>query len=251
MATVPKLRLPPESWYPDSDGKPVAETPQHRDNLLWLIHELQVYFAGDPMVYVSGNMFVYYVPANRRKHVSPDVFLVRGIVRDRKPSRRRFLVWEDRAPDVVVEFTSKSTRKEDLETKFQLYRDTLKVQEYFLFDPFQEYLDPPLRGYRLSRGAYVPIKPVRGRLPSKVLGLHLEREDWLLRVYDPATGKWLPTPDERAEQAEAALRLKEAEVQQAQALASQAEAARRQLEEALEQLQREFDALRRQLPPQG
>ena len=47
----------------------------------------------------------------------------------------------------------------------------LGVKEYFLFDPFEDYLDPPIQGYRLRKGAYVPIKPVNGRLPSQVTGL--------------------------------------------------------------------------------
>ncbi len=38
-----------------------------------------------------------------------------------------------------------------------------------------------------------------GRLPSAVLGLHLERSGFDLRSYDPAQRRWLPTPRERAE----------------------------------------------------
>jgi hypothetical protein len=46
---------------------------------------------------------------------------------------------------------------------------------------------------------YVPIEPVLGRLPSTVLGLHLERSGVDLKLFDPTTRKWLPTPRERAE----------------------------------------------------
>jgi hypothetical protein len=70
----------------------------------------------------------------------------------------------------------------------------LKVSEYFLFDPKGDYLKPPLQGYRLTRGLYVPIK---------ILGLHLERSGQHLRLYDPAKGEWLPTRRERALEAEA------------------------------------------------
>src|SRR5262249_19852929 len=71
MATVRKSRKPPEIDYPDSDGKPVAETPIHRDNLLWSVHILQTWFQNEPMVYVSGNMFMYYVRGDNRRHVAP------------------------------------------------------------------------------------------------------------------------------------------------------------------------------------
>src|SRR5439155_8814108 len=148
--------------------------------------------------YVSGNLLLYYVPGNKRKHVAPDVFVVRGVS---KQKRLYYLLWEEgKSPEAIVEITSKSTRKEDLDIKFKLYRDVLKVQEYFLFDPFAEYLNPPLRGYRLTDGDYVPIEPVTDRLPSEVLGLHLERERTMLRLYDPATAQWLPTLEEARDQ---------------------------------------------------
>jgi hypothetical protein len=50
-----------------------------------------------------------------------------------------------------------------------------------------------MQGYRLVEGQYRPIEPVKGRLPSEVLGLHLERYDSELRLFDPATGRRLPT----------------------------------------------------------
>ena len=59
------------------------------------------------------------------------------------------------------------------------------MKEYFLFDPFEDYLDPPMQGYRLRKGEYVPIKPVDGRLPSQVTGLHLERAGSDLRLWNP------------------------------------------------------------------
>jgi Uma2 family endonuclease len=180
--------------YPTSDGRPMAETDRHRD-LMWdLIKTLQARYADDPMVYVSGNLLLFYVPGDRLRHLSPDVFVVKGVP---KRERLNYLTWEEsKGPDVVIELTSSSTRDEDVEDKYRLYQDNLRVPEYFLFDPFGDYLDPPLRGYRLHRRKYAPIRPVKGRLPSKGLGLHLERSGADLRLYDPATKKWLPTPQE-------------------------------------------------------
>jgi Uma2 family endonuclease len=181
MASVKGVASPPEIDYPYSDGQPVGETPEHRDNLLHLVAMLRVWLAGDEMAYVSGNVFLYYVPGNRLRHLSPDVFVVRGI--PKSPERRRYLVWEEgKAPDVVIELTSPSTYEEDMEDKFAIYRDVLQVQEYFLFDPLGECLEPRLQGYRLKKGEYAPIRRVKGRLPSKVLGLHLEQDNWELRL---------------------------------------------------------------------
>jgi Uma2 family endonuclease len=193
---------PPEIDYPDSDGKPMAETPRHCQNMTDSIEVLEVWFADDPKVYVSGNMSIYYERGNPRKHISPDVFVVRGVAKDKE--RRMYLVWEEggKNPDAVIEMTSKSTRKEDIKDTFGTYQDTLKVREYFLFDSYAEYLDPPLLGYRLRQGRYAPIRPSKGRIPSQVLGLHLERDGWQLRFFDPTTQRQLLTHREAREHVE-------------------------------------------------
>jgi Uma2 family endonuclease len=214
----------------------MAETDLHYQLLVDTRETLDAYYAPDEMVYVSGNLLVFYEPGNRRRHLAPDVFVVKGV-----PKRRRdnYLIWrEGKGPDVVIELTSQSTREEDVEDKFELYQDTLRVPEYFLFDLRGEHLDPPLRGYRLHEGRYVVIEPVEGRLPSAVLGLHLEAVGAELRFYNPATGQWLLKPQERTRQAEEAR-------QQAEARAQQAEAAQQRLADELERLRRELEELRR------
>jgi Uma2 family endonuclease len=206
----------------------MAETEVHFLLMLTLIPTLREFFRPQPRVYVGGNMLVFYERGNKRKHVSPDVFVVRGVPSHRHHLRDHWLIWEERkGPQVVIELTSKTTRKEDMRTKFALYRDVLKVKEYFLFDPRAEYLDPPLQGYRLRGGKYLALREVAGRLPSRLLGLHLERDGTDLRLWNPATGQWLPTPDE-ARQHEAA--------------------ARHQAEAEVERLRRELEELRRRLP---
>jgi Uma2 family endonuclease len=229
--------------YPTSDGKPMGETDLHRGVMFSAIETLKMHYAGQ-QVYVSGNILLFYRPGNKRRHVSPDVL----VVRDLEPrNRENYLLWEEgRAPNMVVEVTSKSTRDEDLEDKLEIYRDEIKVAEYFLFDPCAEYLNPRLQGYRLSRGRYVPIAPADGRLPSKELGLHLEADGDQLRFYDPAQRRWLPTPQEAHMEALAALEQKNAALEQKDAALRQAEAVRRQAEAEVERLRRELAVLRGQ-----
>ncbi len=213
MATVPRTVSDQDQdiAYPTRDGRPMGETDLHRNKMADLIATLEDHFAGDPDIYVSGNLLVLYERGDRRKHVSPDVFVVRGV--PKKPLRDHYLIWrEGKAPEFVIEVTSKSTRGEDQRKKPILYRDVLKVAEYFLFDPTEDYLRPPFQGFRLVEGEYVPIEPVLGRLPSTVLGLHLERSGVDLRLFDPTTRKWLPTPRERAEHEKAERIRIEAEV---------------------------------------
>ena len=228
MATVPSRRRTREIKYPTRDGKPMAETDLHRRDLTDTIQTLEDRFADRPRVYVSGNLMLCYEEGNPRKHVAPDVLVAFDVPKE--PNRDHYLVWvEGKAPDFVAEITSKSTKKEDQKTKFETYRDLLRVTEYFLFDPRAEYLKPPLQGFRRVGGDYVSIEPIAGRLPSEVLGLHLERDGERLRLFDPATGQYLLT---RLEAREAAERLAEA-----------AEADRRRLAEENERLRRELEAL--------
>jgi Uma2 family endonuclease len=230
MATTRRTSAHREVEYPTSDGKPMAETELHARDMMDLILTLQNRFAADPDVYVWGNLLLFYEEGNRRKHVAPDVFMVRGI--PKLPPRDYYLLWkEGKAPDVVIEITSKTTQEEDQEKKLILYRDVLKVPEYFQFDPTEDYLKPSMQGHRLVKGQYRPIALVEGRLPSAVLELHLERRGTELRLHDPATGRCLLTPPEQAAEAKAALQ-REAE-------------ARQQVEAENERLRRELETLRR------
>jgi Uma2 family endonuclease len=221
----------------------MAETALHMENMIDTIQVLQDYYADRPDVYVSGNLLLYYEEGNRRKRVSPDVLVALG--EPKGPLRDYYLVWkEGKAPDFVVEITSRSIKQEDQDKKFALYRDVLKVPEYFLFDPRADYLEPPLQGYRLAAGEYAPIEPIAGRLPSQVLGLHLERDGERLRLFDPVTGERLPT---RLEAREAADRRAEDERRRAEderRRAEDAEATRRRLAEENNRLRREIEALR-------
>jgi len=210
MSTLSRTRKPREVDYPTSDGKPMAETELHRDDMIDVIEVLKDHFADRPDVYVTGNLLLFYEEGNRRKHVSPDVFVVRGI--PKLPPRDYYLLWkEGKAPEVVIEITSKTTRREDQTKKLSLYRDLLKVGEYFQFDPTEDYLKPPFQGYRLVDGEYERIVPVDGRLPSEVLGLHLQREGTELRFYDPVAGQILPTREEKLDARKAAIHAKDAE----------------------------------------
>jgi Uma2 family endonuclease len=144
----------------------MAETDLHRQEMMDLISTLEDHFAADPNIYVSGNLLLFYEEGNKRKHVSPDTMVVRGIAK--RPPREYYLLWEEgKGPDAVIEITSKTTRREDQKTKLTLYRDVLKVPEYFQFDPTQDYLKPPLQGHRLVAGEYVPIAAVDGRIPNR------------------------------------------------------------------------------------
>src|SRR5438094_6897052 len=122
------VRVPAAVEYPESDGKPIGETQAHLFCTLWLVGMLDVWFAGDSDVLVGGDQMLYYVEGDPRQVVSPDVYVVRGV--PKLPLRRTIRTWEEgRPPTVVVEVTSRKTRREDVVTKRALY-ERLGIQEY-------------------------------------------------------------------------------------------------------------------------
>ena len=186
----------PEIEYPESDGKPVAETDIHFEWMQYLRNVLKFRYRGQ-RVYVATNLFVYYVEGDPRKCVAPDDF----VVKDCDPGPRwTFRTWiEQRTPDVVFEVTSDSTRRQDQASKPRTY-GRIGVKELFLYDPTQDWLDPPLQGFRFERGRKVRIRPdASGALECRELGLLLRLEDGRLALFDARTGERLLTEAQAAE----------------------------------------------------
>ena len=184
--------------YPETDGKPMAETDIHYEAVTNTRFALQWYFRDRDDVYVSGNLFVYYEEGNPKKCVAPDVFVVFGVPKKR---RRVYLVWEEgKGLDMVFEFTSRKTRNEDFGRKMDIYRGILGVKELFIFDPLREYMEPPLLGFYRRGERWVREEPKEGRLVSEVLGLEVVMVGEMLRLYDPKTQNFLPTPEELLQQ---------------------------------------------------
>jgi Uma2 family endonuclease len=184
-------------YYPESDGQPMAETDLHRDEMVDLIHALKRRYRDVPDVYVTGNLFLYYVQGDPRAVVAPDLFLVKGVAKGR---RRTYKLWEEgRVPSLVIEITSDSTRHEDLSKKKLCY-ERLGIEEYFLHDPYGDYLDPALQGYRLVRRQFQRIESeTDGSLRSLTTDLLLRTEGKSLRLLDALSGERLLTLDEEVD----------------------------------------------------
>ncbi len=213
--------------YPESDGQPMAESDIHRAEMIDLITALEDFLRDEPEAYVAGNLFLYYERGNPRAVVAPDVFVVRGVA---KRQRKTYRLWEEgRAPCFVIEVSSESTRDEDLEGKMEKYAH-LGVEEYILFDPLGEYLDPRLRGFRLIAGRYREMRPAAdGSLLSRALGVTLSVEGEHLRLRVTATGE----PLLRVEEARSGRR-------EAEERAASESAARRKLEVRVKALEAEL-----------
>jgi Uma2 family endonuclease len=187
--------------YPDEDGLPMAESDQTREYLVYATKVLSVFFQDWEDVYASGNLFIYYEEGNPESVVAPDVFVIFGV---ENRQRRSYKVWQerDRTPDFVLEITSKTTLSKDQGAKKGIYA-FLGVQEYYQYDPTGDYLHPPLQGFRLAEGNYVPVATTILPdgilvLPSAVLGLELHLIGQEMRFFNPVTQQLLLTHEEEA-----------------------------------------------------
>lgn len=231
---------------PEDDGRPM-ETRRHMSQMNLLRLSLEYAWRDRQDFCVGGNQFVYYSteqaqsvirelnaeygegeepPPGKRAYRGPDLFVVRNV--DGSHLRQKWVTWVEggRYPDLIVELLSPSTRHIDLGEKKDLYEQTFRTTEYFVWDPF----DPSqFQGWHLVGEHYQPIEPdERGWRWSAVLEFWLgpwegtydcDQTTWL-RYYD-SDGQVVLTSaeaaEERAEAAEERAETAEAEVARLQA----------------------------------
>jgi hypothetical protein len=118
--------------------------------------------------------------------------------------RRSFFTWLEggRVPSFICEFASENTWREDLLEKFKLY-EQLGVEEYFLFDPEDLYLETQLLAFRLRSGKFRRVRPgADGSIESKTLGVKLIADGRSVRLLDLQTGLRIPSRLEREEESQ-------------------------------------------------
>lgn len=230
METYPNVQKIPYAptetadLYPESDGKPMADTDLHIKWILWTRQVLEWRFEQRPDVYISGNIMMYDIEGPRRTAVSPDILVAFGIG---KKERRTYKVWEEgKAPDFVMEFSSKRTYQNDLDRKVSHYA-AMGIPEYFLYDVDRRYLPVPLMGFRLVEDTYMQVSPtVDGGLHSEVLNLNFHLLDDGFGLFDPVAKRWLQTS------AEAATERVQQEVEAREAATARAEQAEDRVQQA-------------------
>ena len=241
----PISRVLSPSDYPESDGKPMAETPIHWRATYDAAYPLHWFFEERSDVYVGSDMLLYYVEGDLKRSVAPDVWVAFGV--PKLPERRTWLIWlEGKGPDFVLEITSKSTKREDEVKKKKLYEE-LGVKEYWQFDPTGDYLDPILKGRVLGpEGKYrdLVLKERDGVLRHRsLLGLELCLEGDRVFYFDPARNRRLLTPAEQRDarhKEEGARHKEEGARQRAEAERDRHLAARRSAEARIAELERQL-----------
>ncbi|MEM1255537.1 MAG: Uma2 family endonuclease [Cyanobacteria bacterium P01_H01_bin.21] len=196
VTTVPTSQTEADSTliYPSSDGESVAETFVHLYAMLITIEVLTQYLQGQQATLLD-NQFMYYAQGFPRLRVAPDVMVIFGV---EPGGRDNYKIWEEgEVPAVVFEMTSQGTRSKDEVFKKTLYAQ-LGVQEYWLFDPKNEWLDPALQGYRLRVGPEESYyEPISDGICEQ-LQLKLVHEEQLIGFYRQDNGERLLIPSELA-----------------------------------------------------
>lgn len=141
-------------------------------------------------MYVPGNNFLYWKEGDPKRRVSPDCYVVFGV---EKHPRQKYIAWKKvrRLPTVVIEVSSRNTRRKDRTIKQPIYQDLLRIPEYFRFDPTGCYVNPRLQGERLVNAHYQSIEMIDGRLFSEQLGHEVVWEGERIHLNDLGRGRFL------------------------------------------------------------
>ena len=241
MPWVDPPTLPP-SDLPDSDGAPM-ESPWHVGSGS-LMKEGYGNARGTSLMtdyYIGINMFVYYSwqQVRNQDFKGPDMYFVFDV--DGQKYRPYWAIWDEggRYPDVIIEFLSATTEREDLGAKRQIYERIFRVKEYFCIAPQVE----RILGWRMADDGYLALATdERGWMWSAALGLwigawqgrYLLEENIWPRFYHPDGRLVLIGAEAERERAEAEHARAEAERVRAEVKregAEEAEAGIAQLEE--------------------
>ncbi|MDM8526194.1 Uma2 family endonuclease [Desulfococcaceae bacterium HSG8] len=173
-----------EIFYPESDGKPMADnTKQYR----WIVkikEGLESLFADNPDVFVAADLFWYPVKGSNKIRTAPDVMAAFGRP---KGDRGSYIQWKENniAPRAVFEILSPGNRPGEMRKKFGFY-ERYGVEEYYIYDPDRAVLKVWVRsGNRLS-----PVKNTQGWV-SPGLKIRFEITDCELVITSPDGQKFL------------------------------------------------------------
>lgn len=122
-----------EVYYPESDGKPMADNTRQFRYIVTIHSGIADLFADDPNVFVAGDLLWYPVEGSNTTRVAPDVMVVFG----RPPGDRgSYLQWKEEniPPQVVFEVLSPGNTFTEMTNKLRFY-ERHSVEEYYLYDP--------------------------------------------------------------------------------------------------------------------
>ncbi|HVA92687.1 MAG TPA: Uma2 family endonuclease [Chloroflexota bacterium] len=172
-------------WLHDDTEEDLVGADWHQEAIVRSVDSLQDHAETEGLPWHVGNQLtlVAWKPDGAIWRPSPDVMIhLTGGPQPREQMDARV----DGLPALVIEVVSKTTWRYDQDvTRGKAWGYlALGIPELLLFDPSEEYLDPPCRGWRLEEGQPRAWQPdEQGRFQS-ALGIAFQPEGLRLRVLD-------------------------------------------------------------------
>ncbi len=254
--TTRSALYPPYTDY--SHLEPLPDPPREPDMQqdVWIYafqSLLHVCFAHRNDVLIAGGGYLRHEASNNAERLAPDCVVAFGVNPEGIVARNGYVISEvGKPPDFVLEVASRSTGRRDYTVKREGYAG-YGVREYWRFDHTGgEFHDAPIAGDILVGDEYEPIEIHEGSEGllwghSAVLGLDMCWDDGKLRLRDPLTGEFLPTPEELQsdmQELQADVQAAEANAQAAQESVAAERAARQSAEARVAELEAELRRLR-------
>lgn len=170
---------PGEVFYPESDGKPMAENTLQYRWIVLLIENIRNMFAHDPSIFVAGDLLWYPIEGRADISVAPDCLVAFGRPQGDRGSYKQ---WEEGGtpPHVVFEVLSPGNTTIEMLDKLRAY-ERYGVEEVYYYDPGRG----ELRGWTYQDGQLNPVTHVEGwqsprlkiRFWPSSSGMKIERPD--------------------------------------------------------------------------
>jgi Uma2 family endonuclease len=174
----------PNLYFPDSDGKPMADNTEQFNWIVLIKENLEIIFAAMADVFVAGDLLWYPLKIKNPPSAAPDAMVVFGRPKGRRGSYKQ---WEENniPPQVVFEILSPSNSDSEMQKKWEFY-NTYGVEEYYIYDPDELFVE----GWIRQQGQLIEIQEMNDWV-SPTLGIRFETTAQGLVIYRPDGQKFL------------------------------------------------------------
>ncbi|MBD2081795.1 Uma2 family endonuclease [Leptolyngbya sp. FACHB-17] len=219
-----------EVFYPESDGKPIADNIKQFRWIVVIKQNLEWLFADDPNVFVARNSLWYSIEGNNTVCTAPDAMVVFGRP---KGDRGSYQQWKEDnlPPHVVFEVLSPGNTRREMDRKL-LFHDRYGVEEYYIYDPNRI----ELSGWHRSDTGIDSIEEMNGWI-SPHLGIRFNLAEEL-ELYRPDGSRFLSFAEISQQLANEQQR-----AEQERQRAEQAEQQKQEVERLLQQYRARFSEL--------
>ncbi|MBD1844448.1 Uma2 family endonuclease [Cyanobacteria bacterium FACHB-63] len=205
-----------EVFYPESDGKPIADNTKQFRWIVVIEQNLEWLFADNPNVFVAGDLLWYPIEGNNTVCTAPDAMVVFGRPKGDpcgicEAARGSYQQWKEDnlPPQVVFEVLSPGNTRREMDPKLLFY-DRYGVEEYYIYDPDRI----ELSGWQRSDTGLDSIEEMNGWISPR-LGIRFNLAEEL-ELYRPDGGRFLSFAEINQQLANERQRAEQAEQQKAE-----------------------------------